>query len=862
MKDKNIDEKDEKRCYKKCFRFNNCVLDYYMSISYSSNEDEPLVQEYVNSIFIGYAMSHFEFWMQLTGLITLFFSLNVFSTLPGLIRLIFIGMHLEKNEIYEKYFRKIRYSLIILTLLTAISLCVYILIDYFFRSEIIRTKMYDFSRGLEPFSVVFCLPVQKILFSSENFTLKKDDFILKNYDFEKIERLTRNGSSQLINRAVVNYGSREVEYDYKLSNDPLFVFTTYKFIGRNDKKMIRKPSSVLNETNLNLLSRCFRMDSDFSEPRYQSLITISTLNIALKHLFINVYIVVKDQQFIMNSSFLYLNEYKLLRKYTTSSVCTNYTIYKTCETQSECINECINDRFGKMHESLPINTVINKQLFKNNSKSLSYHFNPHIDEEINRQCKELHNLNDCQFTFYADSLKPLISFLAKKDNSYYLNMVINLYSIETEENETSPSFMKTVLSIFNVESIFFSVSVIKVLNLFLTTIKINHLKAFKYAINIICSVCLLTHFYVIFYSLIDDDLMTSGFYERNETSFCPDEMFCFHVNQELIDPNIKLTVQYLENVTSNITFEMVFEKLIFVKKGKLYSLDFREFKEENDNFKIFTVFYHNMKCLILRTYITYRFTEFSFIANPLYAFPIALYLNKSFDKNTNVYFLSKRAGSYEFTELNLLKIKDDNNRKLKYQIRHELLEISINDQFTYIKKPLSIFYKSNNLLQATSYLSSMKENFQRKYEHTSLLTVEVGKDNHFEIDDNLFHQFYLQEQNVTDHRYPNNPNSIRQVFNNYIQFSKIEKSEGEQEADFDFFCSFFVLKTVVTNKDTLAKLIQQILNSLSTWFNICLLDLHTYLFKLLYIFLFIYNNLIGLRCRFKIYLIHQIFNRT
>lgn len=63
------------------------------------------------------------------------------------------------------------------------------------------------------------------------------------------------------------------------------------------------------------------------------------------------------------------------------------------------------------------------------------------------------------------------------------------------------------------------------------------------------------------------------------------------------------------------------------------------------------------------------------------------------------------------------------------------------------------------------------------------------------------------------------------VYNQRISNPTIDKP------DFKFSLSFLARHTELTNEEGYAKLIQSVLNALSIWLNICILDIYIYLNK-------------------------------
>ena len=83
---------------------------------------------------------------------------------------------------------------------------------------------------------------------------------------------------------------------------------------------------------------------------------------------------------------------------------------------------------------------------------------------------------------------------------------------------------------------------------------------------------------------------------------------------------------------------------------------------------------------------------------------------------------------------------------------------------------------------------------------------------HKELDNNLFIQFYNQEQDHTN----SNTNHLRRDSHNYLEISY---NYNLEDTDLLFSLSFYKKVIVVSNKISLIKLIIDLLNFLSFWFN-------------------------------------------
>ena len=815
------DEKIESECFNQC-KSESCLLDYYFTISYSTSKSEKfvnLVQSLMNSVYKSYAISSLEFYLQFFGLIGLFWNISIVFILINIVLLASKTFKLDRTARFKRYFLRFKFLIFILSFCLLLILSLLISTD-FLSNRSIQTKIYDFTLELEAFSIILCMPVQFILFKNysnydfnvKNLTSTKDDEIIRTLNFKQIQNLTEKAKERLVKQVQLKYGSRHRPFEWTYNSEEI---------------LFRKIESTFFKGKM--LARCFRFEVNVKEHRYQSLLTISILNFKLHHHFVIVYILREGSQFNMDT-FNYQNKYKILKTHIKKENCENYSDQLNFYSQKDRINQCINKAYLQRFHHLPTHTVISKKSIEKlyeNFTFQNYYFNSTIDQSIDEQCKMTYSKADCDYAYFTDSMKPHVNYLTKNDANCY-DYEVNLFFIKTQEQEFNTSYVKLLFTLLNIESLFYGFNILKIFAFSLLIMqkrsRIRYLTFYKYAVNLFCASCFLVHFYFIFKDIIkNEDMVSSGTITKNDTIECADSIFCTKINEDLIDFNERQTGEQIAKLASNLKFENLFERIIYIKEGEAHDYRFTQFN--NSNFRIVDFLFHNMRCAILRTNIKYKKEEFYFISSAEDAYPIKLFFNQSFNRSNDLFFLSKRKLSLQLNEMDKLKTENEvnENLKLKYQIRQELLEISRNDRFEYIKQPFSLFYsKKNDLMDATSYLEKIQYEFQTNYNLTSLLMLLTEKDFKYEIEDRLFKQFYLQVQNKSDHFYPRNMNTERQIYNNYIQLSKVINDANE--ADIEIFCSFFILKTNFINDDNYTKLFQQILTSLSLWLNVSLIN--------------------------------------
>lgn len=148
--------------------------------------------------------------------------------------------------------------------------------------------------------------------------------------------------------------------------------------------------------------------------------------------------------------------------------------------------------------------------------------------------------------------------------------------------------------------------------------------------------------------------------------------------------------------------------------------------------------------------------------------------------------------------------------------------------------------------EASAYLNNMQDFFKDKL-NLNTRSIPFYDFDDAEIDDDLFTQLYLQIQNETDHYYPHNRNTDFQIYSSYHTEMWGEKDHPTLE----FYASPFIQRTLISNDDNFGKLIQSILNSLSLWVDLSILDISLYVSKALNGFGLLYGLLKTVEIKLK-----------
>ena len=335
--------------------------------------------------------------------------------------------------------------------------------------------------------------------------------------------------------------------------------------------------------------------------------------------------------------------------------------------------------------------------------------------------------------------------------------------------------------------------------------------------------------YYIFNEIINEELDQSQHYELLKTLKMPEIIFCFSFNESLIDMNHKLTGNYIEEITKKIRIESVFDTIRYLdnRTNKWITLksNFTGYQ-----FRIEQFFILNEKCVKIILEMQYHRDQFYFSFNSNFGSNVLeISFNRRFIHRMS-YFMTNPKDKIQFSKLLKLNLKQFYGH-ISVLITQELFELKYYDKFNFIKNPISLLYGEND---AAHYLSNLLNNFKSSFNHLKTLKLPL-EENHFkfEVDDDLFKQYYLQVQNVTDNYLSTDSNYQRPLATNYYEILR------GQKPDFIFKLIFYKKVITITNRDNHSRLIINLLNVLTIWFDLGVLDLHAYVHKIKVIFIFI-----------------------
>lgn len=151
---------------------------------------------------------------------------------------------------------------------------------------------------------------------------------------------------------------------------------------------------------------------------------------------------------------------------------------------------------------------------------------------------------------------------------------------------------------------------------------------------------------------------------------------------------------------------------------------------------------------------------------------------------------------------------------------------------------MSLFY-ATNLNDANLYIRNLVRNF-RKAHNKVTFKLPIEKENFgLQIDDKLFDEYLRKTQSVFDRSAPVNLNYRRDFAINHLR----RNLRKRKLPDITFFLIFFKKIIIATNDQSYATLILNVLNVLSIWFGLSVLELFDCVTKHLLVYRLLINNL-------------------
>ena len=795
------------------------IDNYYYWDYYLRKKGKQKVELQLNTYIAFYSMS--DFHLQLFGLLALFTGTSVLRILHVLLsRTLRVAARkiepLLRNEKLLRIFRLVISNLRHVPTLLGIVLVLFqslVMVNEFrfHSSHPNKTSTLNFSS--EPFSVVICFPIL------EN---GEDSSTIRNFSFDSIEEASKRVWDNRIESIGLFSVNERIESNFNISDEILF------------------KSSKIND--ILYLSRCFRLNVDETH----SIMPLAYLRIEFKTKDREIFLIERSQNFtsgLVNFRGLF-NPQKVTKIYSKSSVksnCRDYSGEESCNSRRNCLDRCLSAKFIEKRRSIPTDTVVSSSHLNSTMRKRSVYFNETVDREIEGKCSAFFNQTDCnevRFEESPDRVTVDVNWLVFIRLSY-LNIV---------EKEMEYDLVKTLLDIVGLETVLFGSNVLGVLTtvlLFLCKIlRLKWWRAYSVFLLMVASIGFLVHNVLVFRAIISGDLHENEFFEKPERYSLPSPILCFTIGKE-VDENHRVTGEYLDHLTGDLIFPHTFRAILYNNRthdkvlyiNRLGSTNSPSFYSSPE-LELSHFYYHGQKCFKTSLKVNYTEEDFFLLDGKIV---LSIYLNRTFVNQTKfTIFLHQQADSKEIGGgfvYEIGKLKHDPDSYLNYQIEFEQFRIVREDQFELLKDPRRLFQERMKVDDASTE-EVLRKRFEEDHNRT---TDHLPLDVHFglEVDNELYEQ---HAKTVTDQSPFQSLDFEQNVANAYANVHSVKFEYGYPHFLFSF--SFLVRRVVITNSENYTKLVVSLLNTLSLWLDICVIDMGAWFSPIFKLFLNFYLLLI------------------
>lgn len=399
----------------------------------------------------------------------------------------------------------------------------------------------------------------------------------------------------------------------------------------------------------------------------------------------------------------------------------------------------------------------------------------------------------------------IFNFLFKKGDILTLNLLIehtvNTLILLTNQREI-------IFHLLTLGSVLFGLSFPRLFHFVIDLCKFKYLNFLKRKkiILLISILGSIFHTYNILDDAINSDLIpeySSNFDFLEPNKHIPILIFCVQHGVNLDGPTI--TGRELDKRASYIKNNYVFQKISY------FDYQYKERiwypNETNpENMKIDYFFLNKYKCF----QIIYRLKSQNLYSTYLYNI-LKITMNSTLDD----YLFSYRTNN-SYNLVDYFKLQ----KNLSYYCNWDFIVEEIHDRFQALRNPLLLFQKSFKKFEVRNYIYELKKEFKDTYEYGTTLVPLFKEDFDLEIRNDLFEDLIKYEVEPRELKMLKNVDYRRSYFNLLLTYNK------EPEDDSLYIKKiFFYGDLKMTNKDDWLGLLVNILNCLSIWFNLSLIDL-------------------------------------
>ena len=269
-------------------------------------------------------------------------------------------------------------------------------------------------------------------------------------------------------------------------------------------------------------------------------------------------------------------------------------------------------------------------------------------------------------------------------------------------------------------------------------------------------------------------------------------------------------------MTKEISVESVFSSISYLNEANIWvTMN----PGDQKNFQIETFYVSSRKCFSFKV-------EFHYDRNSLFQPDgnqvLKVNFSQSFVAERSPQLMTRIKNTMQFSKIVELSYKttDDPQWSPSFSLQQEFRREIYRDRFERIKSPLSIFCPQTPVNDVDAYVHKLASDFTRKYNKTTLnLPLERAQFG-LPINDTLFEKYFVDEQNVTDHRAPVTKSYDRQYAVNHLR-----KSFKTNRPDFEYGLVHLKRVTIMTTSYSYGTLLLELLLAASLWFNLSPLGL-------------------------------------
>ena len=772
----------------------NLKIDYRYYWDYLQEEGTEKADLQLNTYVAFYSMD--DFYLQLFGLLTLFTGTSVLRLLHALLSLALpVATRkiepLLKNEKILRIFRlalaNLKHVLTLLCLVLVLVQGLPMINEFRFNSSY-PNRTSTFNVSSEPFSVVICLSF---------FDLDKHLPLLRKFNFHSIEEGTKSLLRESTESIEIYSGEKQIKANLHISGEVLF--KSSEFDGQR------------------WLSRCFRVNIDLNE-RHRKM-PLTYLRIEFKTTDREIFLIERHQNFasgLVNFRGLF-NPQKVTKRHTKTSKksnCRDYSEEPNCDSRRNCLDQCLSTEFIEKHGSIPTNTVVSSSHLNSTMRNKSVYFNETVDVKVQKKCSTFFNQADCNEVLFKESPE-----LVNSEVTIPKLIFIRLSYLNIVEKEMEHDPVKTLLDIVGLETILFGSNAIGMLTTDLRflcrSLRLKWRRVYSVFLILLASAGFLIHNVLVFRTIINGDLQENEFFEKPQRYSLPSPILCFPIGKE-VDENHRVSEEYLDHLTAEMTFKQVFRVILYKNRTYLKQLYIRRLNSTKSSpfysspeLELSHFYFSGLKCFKIHLKVSYKEEDFFLLKNKIVLY---IYLNQTLaNKIRQTTFLHQQADSKEIGGgflYDIGKCKHDHDVHYRYSVEFELFKIQRNDQFELLKDPRRLFQKGMQVNDAETW-----EDLNRTTDQSTSESLDF-------------------EQNVA--------NTYTNVYNSPFEFYM---------SDFSFSFSFLVRRVVITNRENYTKLVVSLLNTLSLWLDICVIDMGSWLSRFFALSLHLYRLLIKISNR-------------